>query len=108
RKTWQFVRDNWDRIEARLPAVGVRRMCEGVTGLATPAWEQEVREFFTGRKIDLGGKTLEQYLEQLRVAVRLRQREAAALSAYLRGVHPAGPRETADTAAGRGDQQPGK
>ena len=30
-----------------------------------------------------GGKTLEQYLEQLRIAVRLRERESAALTAYL-------------------------
>ena len=33
----------------------------------------------------LGGKTLEQYLEQLRIAVRLQEREAAALAAYLAG-----------------------
>ena len=36
-------------------------------------------------EIELGGKTLEQYLEQLRVAVRFQGREAPALSAYLRG-----------------------
>ena len=37
------------------------------------------------KKVNLGGKTLEQFLEQLRVAVLLREREGAALRAYLRG-----------------------
>ena len=40
-------------------------------------------EFFASRKIVLGGKTLEQYLEQLRIAVRFQEREGAALAAYL-------------------------
>ena len=31
----------------------------------------------------LGGKTLEQYLEQLRVAVSFQEREAGPLAAYL-------------------------
>lgn len=38
--------------------------------------------FFTARRIDLGGKTLNQYLEQLRVAVRFQGRESASLVAY--------------------------
>jgi puromycin-sensitive aminopeptidase len=42
-----------------------------------------VRGFFTARKIDLGGKTLEQYLEQLRVAVSFRERERSTLQAAL-------------------------
>jgi puromycin-sensitive aminopeptidase len=39
--------------------------------------------FFASRKIDLGGKTLDQYLEQLRIAVTLQQRDGKHLSAYL-------------------------
>jgi puromycin-sensitive aminopeptidase len=83
-RAWAFVRGNWERIDRALPTVGVRRFLEGIIGLATPAWEEEVRSFFRERAIDLGGKTLEQYLEQLHVAVLLRQREGAALRAYLR------------------------
>ena len=68
------------------------RMCEGVTGLATPELERDVRGFFAARNIHLGGKTLEQYLEQLRILVALREREAANLHAYLTAAasqHPA-------------------
>jgi puromycin-sensitive aminopeptidase len=83
-RAWEFLRANWDRIDRDFPAVGVRRMCEGVIGLASTTWEEEVRRFFHGRKIDLGGKTLEQYLEQLHVAVGLGRREGEALKRYLK------------------------
>jgi puromycin-sensitive aminopeptidase len=43
-----------------------------------------VRQFFAAGRIDLGGKTLQQYLEQLHIAVRLAEREGGALTAYLR------------------------
>jgi puromycin-sensitive aminopeptidase len=42
-----------------------------------------VRRFFEDRKIDLGGKTLEQYLEQLHIGVTLGERDGAALVEYL-------------------------
>ncbi len=80
---WKFVKKNWDAMDRQYPKHGLRRMAEGVTGLATPELERDVHAFFTERKIDLGGKTLEQYLEQLRVAVSLRAREGAALAKYL-------------------------
>jgi puromycin-sensitive aminopeptidase len=80
---WRFVQDKWDEMNRQYPATGVRRMCEGVTGLATPEWEADVHAFFRGRNIDLGGKTLAQYLEQLRIAVEIRRREGANLTTYL-------------------------
>jgi puromycin-sensitive aminopeptidase len=84
-QAWAFFKENWDLMNSKWPVTGVRRMCEGVIGLATPEWQRDVQDFFRIRKIDLGGKTLAQYLEQLDVAVRLRQREGATLSAYVQG-----------------------
>jgi puromycin-sensitive aminopeptidase len=80
---WAFITKHWDTMDRLYPKHGLRRMAEGVIGLATPEWEADVHRFFRERKIDLGGKTLEQYLEQLRVAVALREREGAALTGYL-------------------------
>ncbi len=80
---WQFVKREWETMDRLFPKNGLRRMCEGITALATPELERDVRRFFEERKIDLGGKTLEQYLEQLRIAVTLREREASPLHAYL-------------------------
>jgi len=54
-----------------------------VIGLSTPALERDVNDFFTSRAIDFGGKTLAQYLEQLRIAVALGEREGRALAASL-------------------------
>ncbi len=80
---WEFVKANWETMSRRYPGSAYRRMYEGVTALVSPAWEQDVEAFFTARRIDLGGKTLDQYLEQLRVAVRFQEREAQPLAAYL-------------------------
>ncbi|HEV8308359.1 MAG TPA: M1 family metallopeptidase, partial [Methylomirabilota bacterium] len=80
---WEFVKAHWETMARLYPPSAYRRMYEGVTGLVSPAWEREVQAFFPERGIVLGGKTLEQYLEQLRVAVRFQEREAAALAAYL-------------------------
>jgi puromycin-sensitive aminopeptidase len=80
---WEFVKSNWDTMERQYPKAGLRRLAEGVVGLATPELERDVHAFFHARKPEFGGKTLEQYLEQLRIAVRLRERESAALATYL-------------------------
>ena len=80
---WEYVKANWSTMARQYPPSAYRRMYEGVTALVSPAWETDVRAFFETNRIVLGGKTLEQYLEQLRIAVRLQEREAAALAAYL-------------------------
>ena len=80
---WEFVKTNWETMERQYPKAGLRRLAEGVTGLATPELERDVHAFFQARRPQFGGKTLEQYLEQLRIAVRLRERESTALATYL-------------------------
>jgi puromycin-sensitive aminopeptidase len=80
---WEFVKTHWQTMSRVYPPSAYRRMFEGVTGLVSPEWEAEVRAFFPQNRIELGGKTLEQYLEQLRVAVRFRTREAEPLGVYL-------------------------
>jgi puromycin-sensitive aminopeptidase len=81
---WRFVKANWETLERQYPPKsGLRRMCEGIIGLATPELEADVREFFGARRITLGGKTLEQHLERLHVTVVFREREALNLAEYL-------------------------
>jgi len=82
---WEFVKTNWDQMDRLFPKQGLRRMCGGIGALATPELEQDVCEFLASRKIDLGGKTLEQYLEQLRIAVTFRERERRGLAHRLKG-----------------------
>ena len=80
---WEFVKAHWETMRRLYPPSAFRRMFDGVSALVRPEWEAEVRAFFPARGIELGGKTLHQYLEQLRVAVRFREREAARIAAYL-------------------------
>lgn len=85
---WDFVKGHWERMDHLFPKQGLRRMLEGIVGLATPELEQDVHRFIADRKIDLGGKTLEQYLEQLRIAVAFRTREGSTLGRSLVTVIP--------------------
>jgi puromycin-sensitive aminopeptidase len=80
---WNFVKTNWEKMDQLFPKQGLRRMCGGIVSLATPELERDVLAFFKSRKIDLGGKTLDQYFEQLRIAVAMQQRDGKQLSAYL-------------------------
>ena len=80
---WAFVKTNWEKMDQLFPKQGLRRMCGGIVSLATPELERDVRDFFTTRKIDLGGKTLDQHLEQLRIAVTVRERDSRDLRTYL-------------------------
>jgi puromycin-sensitive aminopeptidase len=79
-QAWRFVKTNWEAMDRLYPKHGTRRMAEGVIGLATPVLERDVNAFFASRKIDFGGKTLAQYVEQLRIAVALSEREGRALA----------------------------
>jgi puromycin-sensitive aminopeptidase len=80
---WGFMKTNWDILDRRFPKQGLRRMCGGITALRKPELEREVRQFFEARKIDLGGKTLDQYLEQLRIGVSFGERYGRNLAEYL-------------------------
>lgn len=80
---WEFVKANWDAMDRSFPKQGLRRMCGGIVSLATPELERDVRAFFADRKIELGGKTLEQYLEQQRIAVSMAERDGVRLRAYF-------------------------
>jgi puromycin-sensitive aminopeptidase len=80
---WEFVKAHWETMARLYPPSAYRWMWEGVTGLTRPWWEAEVREFFAAHDIQLGGKVVEQYLEELRVGVRFHEREAGLLAALL-------------------------
>jgi puromycin-sensitive aminopeptidase len=80
---WDFVKQEWETMDRLYPKNGLRRMCEGITSLVSPELERDARRFFDERKVDLGGKTLEQYFEQLHIGVTLRERDGKTLAQYL-------------------------
>jgi puromycin-sensitive aminopeptidase len=82
-RAWDFVKKHWEEMDRLFPKNGLRRMCGGIVGLATPELQRDVQEFFTSKKIDLGGKTLQQYFEQLHIVVAFREQALGAIREYL-------------------------
>jgi len=80
---WEFVKTNWEKMDQLFPKHGMRRIASGISNLVTPDLERDVRTFFESRKIDLGGKMLDQNLEQLRIIVAVRERDSRTLRTYL-------------------------
>jgi puromycin-sensitive aminopeptidase len=80
--TWRFVVEHGEMIRRTFTQAGLAILCEGLVGLATPELERGVRDFVAAHRLD--GSVVGRELERLRIAVALREREAAALRAYLR------------------------
>jgi puromycin-sensitive aminopeptidase len=73
---WEFVKDNWDKINKDFPANSIVRMLSGVTSLSKPEQADDVIAFFEDHEVPSGQLTLQQTLEKLRVNVALRERES--------------------------------
>ena len=84
RVAWEFVRDEWDRLNERFPDNAIPRMLQGITTLSTPELAAEVEAFVTAHPVPHGQRTVDQHLERLRVNVALRRRESPLLAEALR------------------------
>ena len=73
---WQFVKDNWDKINEVFPSNSIVRMLSGITSLSKGDQADDVIAFFEDHEVPQGQLTLQQTLEKLRVNVALRERES--------------------------------
>jgi len=80
---WEFVKGEWDAINARFPDNTIPRLLGGVTTLNTPELERDVEAFLAAHPVPQAVKTIEQHLERQQVNVRLRERESARLTEAL-------------------------
>ena len=80
---WNFLQQHWDEMLEKFPEVSIVRMCEGITALATPELEAQVKDFFAAHPVPRAGKMMDQHLEKLRVAVACQQRESENLRRYF-------------------------
>jgi puromycin-sensitive aminopeptidase len=78
-KAWRFMKDSWDEMLKKYPDSSIPRMCEGIVALATPELEADLRDFFARHPVKQGGRTIEQHLERLRIAVAAKGRWAGDL-----------------------------
>ena len=82
-QAWDFIRAQWDELNARLPSGLVIRMVEGVRFLTRPDQVAEAEAFFAEHPIPQSGKGLEQVRERQRVMAALRQRATPDLTAFF-------------------------
>lgn len=73
---WSFMKEHWEEMLQQYPDNAIVRMCDGITGLATPDLEADADRFFAMHPVKQGGKIMEQHLEKLRVAVACKLRWA--------------------------------
>jgi puromycin-sensitive aminopeptidase len=81
--TWEFVKGEWEAINARFPDNTIPRLLGGVTTLSTAELERDVERFLANHPVPQGVKTIEQHLERLRVNTALRERESGRLGEAL-------------------------
>jgi len=80
---WEFLKANFDTMKSRFPDLAMHKMVGALCVLDTPQHEADVRKFFAHNRVKTGETAVRQMLEQLRINVRLRQKEKAALKAAL-------------------------
>ena len=80
---WDFVKENWDKINEVFPSNSIVRMLSGVTSLSQPEQAADVLAFFENHDVPQGQLTLQQTLEKLGVNVAFRERESASFCESL-------------------------
>ena len=73
---WQFIKDNWDKINDVFPSNSIVRMLSGITSLSKSEQADDIISFFEDHDVPQGQLTLKQMLEKLRVNVAYRERES--------------------------------
>jgi puromycin-sensitive aminopeptidase len=71
RRTWNFIKDNWDTFVERYPMQGVSRMASGVSSLLFAELRKDVADFFATRKVAGGEKAVKQAMEQAQVSFQI-------------------------------------
>ena len=82
-KTWNFIRDNWEKLSGRLPPMMASRLVEATASLQTKEYRREVSTFFRANPVPTGARALKIAMERFDIGEELRRRCAANLSDWL-------------------------
>jgi puromycin-sensitive aminopeptidase len=78
-ETWSHLKANWEQIKTVFPTNMIPQIASSCRLLDTPEMAAEVREFFATHEVKAGTMAVAQMLEQLAIALRLRQNETPRL-----------------------------
>jgi len=73
-KVWRFIADRWDEMQDRFASSNIMGLASGIRYLTEPGIVDEVDAFFRGHDIPQNHLMLQQALERMRVAAKLRER----------------------------------
>ncbi len=82
-RTWEFIVEHWDEMNAAYPSNSIVRMLSGIRALSRSEQADAIEAFFAEHEVPQGRLMLAQHLEKLRVNVALRERESERLGAAL-------------------------
>jgi puromycin-sensitive aminopeptidase len=73
-KVWRFIADRWDDMQDRFASSNIIGLVSGIRYLTDPPVVEEVQAFFRDHDIPQNHLMLQQGLERMRVAAKLRER----------------------------------
>ena len=73
-KVWRFIADRWDEMQDRFASSNIMGLASGIRYLTEPEIVDEVDAFFRDHDIPQNHLMLQQALERMRVAAKLRER----------------------------------
>ena len=82
-KTWNFIRDNWEKLSNRLPPMMASRLVEATASLQTKEYRREVSAFFRANPVPTGARALKIAMERFDIGEELRRRCAPELAKWL-------------------------
>ncbi len=86
-EAWMFVREQWSALREKGGSVGALRIIQGFASLWREEWLAQVEAFFSDPKnrVPSAERALAQTLEFLRIGIRFKKTQQAALSRWLQG-----------------------
>lgn len=77
---WQFIKNNWEKINATLPEQMICRALENISNLCSRELANDISDFFATRSLKTGQRTLDQTLERLYVNLNFVEGNFSALA----------------------------
>ncbi|HEX4229738.1 MAG TPA: M1 family metallopeptidase [Bryobacteraceae bacterium] len=81
--TWQFIRENWDRVKSRITPLAASRLVYATGSFCTTEARDQVTAFFNEHKVAAADRAMKQAVDSINRCVDLREHQEPKLKAWL-------------------------
>jgi aminopeptidase N/puromycin-sensitive aminopeptidase len=81
--TWQFIRDNWDRVKSRITPLAASRLVSATGSFCTAEARDQVTAFFSEHKVGAADRAMKQAVDSINRCIGLREHQEPKLKAWL-------------------------